>query len=150
MFLAQLETPLDAIDALFRRPQARAGATILNAAPEGQAPFTLADILVVNQGELAFYAGTRAPRGAVEAAPLARRLISRPGQSVVDATGAGDCFCGVLAGALDEGLAPVDAAIWANAAAAVSIERPGAAVSPSLRAAVEGGAGALGGSQTTG
>ena len=121
VFLAQLETPVDAIEALFTSAAARGGMRILNAAPalaEGASLFPLADILVVNETELARYAGA----GDVELA--ARRLISRAGQTVivtlgadgamavdaterpyragrparvVDTTGAGDCFCGVLA-----------------------------------------------------
>jgi ribokinase len=56
VFLAQLETPPEAIEALFRRPEAVVGTRILNAAPAVTAGFgllPLTDILVVNQGELA-------------------------------------------------------------------------------------------------
>jgi ribokinase len=97
-------------------------------------------------------------------AGAARRLISRPGQSVVvtlgaggalavdsgeetlvegrqarviDTTGAGDCFCGVLAASLSEGAALPEAVGRANAAASVSTERAGAAAPASLRADVE-------------
>jgi ribokinase len=45
----------------------------------------------------------------------------------VDTTGAGDCWCGVLAASLDRGL-PVEAAMRrAAAAAAIACTRPGAA-----------------------
>ncbi len=161
VFLAQLETPIAAIAALFSTAEARAGVRILNAAPaapEGASLFRLTDILVVNETELARYAGLdRDITGA------ARRLISRPDQSVivtlgaagalavsaealievlgrpakvVDTTGAGDCFCGVLAAVLADGADLAAAMALANAAASLSTERPGAAVAATLRADV--------------
>ena len=48
---------------------------------------------------------------------------------VVDTTGAGDCFVGALAARIAVGVAPVDAARYANVAAACSVERLGAAPS---------------------
>ena len=45
----------------------------------------------------------------------------------VDTTGAGDCWCGVLAAALDRGLAMEAAMRRASAAAALACTRPGAA-----------------------
>ena len=48
---------------------------------------------------------------------------------VVDTTGAGDCFVGALAARLSAGATPVDAARYASAAAACSVERLGAAPS---------------------
>jgi ribokinase len=54
---------------------------------------------------------------------------------VADTTGAGDCWCGVLAAALDRGL-PLEAAMRrAAAAAAIACTRPGAA--PSFPTAAE-------------
>lgn len=165
VFLTQFETPLGAIEALF----AGAGDAlkILNAAPavaQGEALFPLADILVVNQTELARYAGAGDPPvSAPDVERAARALISRSGQTVVvtlgaagavavdgagailvagrparvvDTTGAGDCFCGVLAASLSEGASLEDALGDANAAASLSTERPGAAVSPTLRTEV--------------
>jgi ribokinase len=44
----------------------------------------------------------------------------------VDTTGAGDTFCGALAGALDEGLDLVSAVRFATAASALSVQRAGA------------------------
>ena len=167
VFLSQLETPVDAVEALFAGAAAREGITILNAAPAieaGRALFRLADIVVVNQVELAFYGGAAEPADAHEALAPARRLIDRPGQTVVvtlgaagalavmaeshsrvagrparvlDSTGAGDCFCGVLAAALAEGCPLAEAMALANQAAALSTEQAGAAVAPTLRAAVE-------------
>ena len=48
--------------------------------------------------------------------------------TVVDTTGAGDAWCGVLAAALDRGLPLPVAARRASAAAALACTRPGAAM----------------------
>lgn len=168
VFLAQLETPVAAIEALFASPAARAGTRVLNAAPataDGRRLFPLTDILVVNETELARYAGTETvPEHLDDIAAAARGLIMRPGQTVivtlgkagavavgdetlvvvegrpaavVDTTGAGDCFCGVLAARLAAG-EPLEAAmLWANAAAARSTERLGATPSMPTLADIE-------------
>ncbi|MFC3999351.1 carbohydrate kinase family protein [Nocardiopsis sediminis] len=52
----------------------------------------------------------------------------------VDATGAGDCFCGAYLAGLDAGLAPATAARRAAAAAALSCTVPGARGAPGRRA----------------
>lgn len=57
--------------------------------------------------------------------------------AVVDSTGAGDCFTGVLAAALDEGQDPPAAMRLATAAAALQVTRPGAAEAMPGRAEVE-------------
>jgi ribokinase len=165
VFLSQLETPLDAIEALFSARAARNGIRILNAAPalaDARALLPLADIVVVNESELAFYAGVAEPAEALDGAiASARRLVSREGQTiivtlgaagalavatesyvlaagcparVVDTTGAGDCFCGVLAAALAEGCSLAQALAVANQAAAISTEQAGASAPPTLRA----------------
>jgi ribokinase len=158
--LAQLETPIETTRRLFSGV-ARA-LRILNAAPAIPAArelFSLADILIVNETELARYAGDDA-----STPEAARRLISRPEQSVivtlgaagalaigarselsvagraarvVDTTGAGDCFCGVLAAALDARESLGDAMAMANAAAALSTQRHGAGPSMPTRAEIE-------------
>jgi ribokinase len=58
-------------------------------------------------------------------------------QQAVDTTGAGDCFCGALAAGLDRGLALPAAMAFANAAAALSVTRAGAAASIPMSAEVE-------------
>jgi ribokinase len=161
--IAQLETPIAAIEILFAR-KAGTAIRILNAAPaenSATALFSLADILVVNQTELKRYAGATASiYEPVQLDRAARTLISRAGQTVivtlgaagariisataarsaagaraavVDTTGAGDCFCGVLAAALSTRRTIADAVGIANVAAAVSTEHPGAAVPFDLR-----------------
>ncbi|HXQ17429.1 MAG TPA: ribokinase [Caulobacteraceae bacterium] len=166
VLLAQLETPVAAIEALFAgAPAGRL--RLLNAAPavlEGRRLFPLVDILIVNETELAAFATVPVVADDVDAvAAVARGLISRPDQTVVvtlgkagavavgadrriivsgrtakvvDTTGAGDCFCGVLAARLDEGADLAEALQWANAAAALSTERPGAAPSMPTRAEI--------------
>lgn len=55
----------------------------------------------------------------------------------VDTTGAGDCFAGSLAAALDRGEPPARALRYAAAAAALQVTRPGAAPAMPTRAEVE-------------
>jgi sugar/nucleoside kinase (ribokinase family) len=50
--------------------------------------------------------------------------------TAVDTTGAGDAHSGAFLAALAEGLPPLNAAAWANAAAAFAVTRPGPATSP--------------------
>jgi len=152
--LAQLETPVPAIEAFFRLGKERGATTILNTAPAmpgAETLFPLADIVILNETELSTYA-----RADDDLVSQARALISRPGQTLivtlgeagalavtaakdfavaahrvtaVDTTGAGDTFCGALAASLASGSALPDAIARANAAAALSVTRPGAGLS---------------------
>lgn len=66
-------------------------------------------------------------------AEMAAKAISRipaPAVTVVDTTGAGDTHSGVFLAGLADGLSPARAARRANAAAALSVTRPGPATSP--------------------
>ena len=165
--VAQLELPPHLVRDWFREARASGGRTLLNAAPAIDVPgdlFAETDILIVNETELARYAGVEdlATSAASDVATAARRLIAREDQIVVvtlggagavavgggdfvgngaplriraydatpvDTTGAGDCFCGVFAARLAAGR-PVDEALEAAAAAAaISVERPGASQS---------------------
>ncbi len=157
VFLAQLETPVAAIQAFFTAARAGGGRLILNAAPaipEGAELFAQADIIIFNQVELAYYCGLpTAPRTADQAG-VARILLTRPNQvvvvtlggqgvalidgsgitaipgrrvPVVDTTGAGDCFCGTVAALIDNGTDLQRALVVANAAAALCVGRKGAA-----------------------
>ena len=169
VLLAQLETPIETIEALYAGAPASAGRLrLLNAAPaipEARRLFPLVDILIVNETELASFAGVAIAADDLDAvAAAARTLISRPDQTVVvtlgaagavavrsggrvvvggraarvvDTTGAGDCFCGVLAARLSEDADLETALAWANAAAALSTERPGATPSIPSRAEIE-------------
>jgi ribokinase len=169
VLLAQLETPVATIEALFGGAAGAAGCLrMLNAAPaspEGRRLFPLVDVLIVNETELAAFAGVAPAVDDLDAmADAATSLIARDGQTVivtlgaagalavgggrrivaagrparvVDTTGAGDCFCGVLAARLAEDADLAEALRWANAAAALSTERPGATPSMPSRAEIE-------------
>lgn len=133
VLVSQLEVPVETVAAFFTAEGAEGSTRILNAAPairEAETLFSLADILIVNQHELAFYLGLPESPENLEEALAARELIGRAGQSVivtlgaqgalvideqshfhapampvdpVDSIGAGDCFVGVLAAMLDRG-----------------------------------------------
>ena len=94
VFLSQLETPVAAVRALFEDVRAGGAMTLLNAAPalaEGAPLFPLANVVIVNETELARYTDAGAtPKNMEEVVPLARRLISREGQSVVVTLGSHD------------------------------------------------------------
>jgi ribokinase len=168
VLLAQLETDVDEIAALFASAAAAPLRKILNAAPAlpaGSRLFPLADMLIFNQSEFADYLQLdREPQTLADLEP-ARRLLTRPDQAVVvtlgaigsaavwadraifapavraetvvDTSGAGDCFCGVVAACVDQGIGAHDALRLANAAASLSVGRRGAAPSMPLRAEVE-------------
>jgi ribokinase len=168
VLLCQLETPPVAIEALFRLGAAKGALRVLNAAPalpQGAALFPLTDILIVNQTELASYAKLdREPSRLEEVSVAARKLMSRPDQTIIvtlgvagvaavrrdeaflvegkkvkaiDTVGAGDCFCGSLCAALASGMDLREAVELANAAAALSVQKAGAAPSMPSRREVE-------------
>ena len=168
VLLSQLESPVAAIEALFRAGAAKGSLRILNAAPalpQGAALFAHTDILIVNQTELATYAKlTTEPVKLEEVSRAARKLMSRPDQIVIvtlgsagvatvrrdeaflvegkkvkalDTTGAGDCFCGALAAGLAAAMDLREAVELANAAAALSVQKSGAAPSMPSRREVE-------------
>jgi len=53
-------------------------------------------------------------------------VVAAPSVEVVDTTGAGDCFCGVLAALLAEGCGLVEASELAVRAASLSVQAAGA------------------------
>lgn len=135
------------------------------ALPEGRRLFELTDMLIFNQSEFAEYLQLdREPEG-LEDLLVARRILTRPNQAVVvtlgasgsaavwaddamvspglkidnvvDTSGAGDCFCGVVASCVDQGIGPEAALRLANAAAALSVTARGAAPSIPARSAVD-------------
>lgn len=167
VLLAQLETDVDAVAALFADPAAGSLCKILNAAPAvpaGAKLFDLADVLIFNQTEFADYLALDREPESVDDLLVARRLLTQPGQAVivtlgaigsamvwvdrtifapaipaaavVDTSGAGDCFCGVVAACIDQGIAPERALRFANAAASIAVGRHGAAPSVPTRAEV--------------
>lgn len=78
---------------------------------------------------------TLGARGAVVVTAEGATAIPGAKADVIDTTGAGDCFIGAFAARLAVGAAPVEAAQYANVAAARSVERLGAA--PSMPTAKE-------------
>jgi ribokinase len=83
--------------------------------------------VVLKLGELGCYVATAQVRGAVPGFKVA----------AVDTTGAGDTFNAAFAVSLAEGATIMDATVFANAAAALSVTRPGAQSSIPTRAEVE-------------
>ncbi len=165
VLLSQFEIPLATVRAFLARGKARGAVTILNPAPArrvGRDFLALADILVVNETELALLSRRRVgpATSARDIAAAAARLRCRPDQAIVvtlgargvvaliegrtlsvparrvkavDTTGAGDCFAGALAAALASGETLAAAIALANDAAAISVQRPGAAPSMPTR-----------------
>lgn len=64
------------------------------------------------------------------------RHLPAPVVEAVDTSGAGDVFCGIVAGALDLGMAPVEAARLAVSAAAIAVGREGTSASCPSRAEI--------------
>ncbi len=149
--LCQLEVPLQAVIAALTAEVER-GLFAVNLAPAIPVPdrlLRLADLLIVNEIEAAFYGDAlHAGKGLValtlggDGAVLYRSGVEvvRIGAfdvSVVDTTGAGDTFCGALVLALAEGQGEADALRFASAAAALAVTKPGAQPSLPRREAVE-------------
>jgi len=129
--LLQLEVPLPGVERVAQRARARGARVILNAAPWRQLPLTLLsalDVLIVNESEAAAIAAssglpippeafagaafrrfgcatvvTMGAQGAVAVVGPTLIRASAPILQVVDTTGAGDAFTGILAGELDRG-----------------------------------------------
>jgi ribokinase len=64
-------------------------------------------------------------------------IVPAPRVEAVDTVGAGDAFNGALATALAEGRSLGEAAVWANAAAALAVTRPGAQSALPTREAID-------------
>ena len=163
--LLQLESPLAAVEAAVRKAGERGIPVILNPAPARELDDALlagVSVLTPNEHEAELLTGIAVEdeRSAREAA---RRLRDRgPGTVVitmgergvyasaegsegsvpafkvepVDTTAAGDVFSGALAVALAERLALREALRFAQAAAAISVTRPGAQPSAPTRAEI--------------
>ncbi|MGQ7297259.1 ribokinase [Quadrisphaera sp. KR29] len=138
VLLAQLELPLEVVAEGVRRAAARGARVVLNLAPFAVLPpdvLALADPVVVNEHEAALLAeqlgGDQPPSLLVTLGAAGSRWgdLEVPGErveAVVDTTGAGDSFCGVLAARLaagDDRRAAVEAA---TAAAALTVQHEGA------------------------
>jgi len=161
VLLLQLEIPLEVVHhaaALCR------GTVILNPAPAAELSAELlenVDVLVPNRTELATLTGsepasttgdvaaqldlldtavgivTLGADGALVRAGGSTTHVPAPMVEAVDATAAGDAFCGALADAIATGADPVTAATWAVRAGAVTATRHGAQQSLPTRSEVE-------------
>lgn len=169
LLLAQLEVPLETVEAVLEYAARRGAITILDPAPARPLPPSLlrnVAYLTPNQSEAALLLGNpgmeidgfesarEAARGLLALGPESAvlKLGSQgcfvnaagfqegvPGFAVdaVDTTAAGDTFNGAFAVALAEGMSVADAAVFANAAGALSVTRPGAQSSIPRRDEVE-------------
>lgn len=160
--VAQLEIPLEAVRAAAGHA---AGRFVLNPAPARPLDADLldrVDVLVVNEGEFARVTGvevgngaeafadrvaqaglrcavvvTLGGRGAMVCEDGQVRVCPAPPVTVVDTTGAGDCFVGALADALARGRPLPEALHWAVAAASLSTQSLGATTAMPTSAEVE-------------
>ncbi|HQU45046.1 MAG TPA: PfkB family carbohydrate kinase, partial [Pirellulales bacterium] len=159
VLLTCLETPLDTVARALTRAKQAGLLTILNPAPVGSfcdrlELLELVNVLTPNQLEAAELTGSDLSKtdslamlghlrrlgagqcvltlGADGCLVVSDRVETIPAVPVtaIDTTAAGDAFNGVLAVALAEGRALVEAARWANRAAALAVTRRGA--QPSL------------------
>lgn len=164
--VAQLECPLDAVDAALRQARAGGALTLLNAAPAQPLDDALLgrlDWLIVNETEAALLADRPVPdaaaalavadalrargpqhvlitlgaRGLVLAGPGGPLALPAPRVAVVDTTGAGDTVVGALAAALAAGRPVREALVRAQAAAALAVTRAGAQSAMPTAAAVD-------------
>ena len=146
--LMQLEIPLDTVQAYAHAAHAAGVTVALNAAPARALPQSLldaVDMLIVNEGELDAMTGPEGdtvqrmaslPTATVVVTRGARGCIARHrgawfeqaafAVDVVDSTGAGDTFCGVLLAAWSAGADMAVALRRASAAAALACTRMGA------------------------
>jgi ribokinase len=161
----QLEIPLDTVIEAARIAHAVGTRVILNAAPMCVLPQALLDnldVLIVNEHEAAELA--RDSGLAPEGEGLGERLLTlvptvivtlgsqgaslhRVGSdavlvpahrvTAVDATGAGDTFCGAYAAGIVEGMIADDALRFAGAAASISVQGHGAVPSIPMREDIE-------------
>jgi len=153
--LLQLEVPLETVEHCALEARRRGSLVVLNPAPARRLPERLvasADYLVPNEVEAAALTGTAVgsvedasraaeqlrkagsgrvlvtlgERGVVSAGPEGvRHHPARPVRAV-DSTAAGDTFIGGLCASLVRGRPLDDAIAFAQAAAAISVTRPGA------------------------
>lgn len=159
--LLQLELPLSAVTAGAVTARGLGVRTVLTPAPAQPLPDELlaaTDLLVPNEHEAAALTGLADPHAAVEAllhkvpevvvtlgaagclyaARGAKPLVvPAPRVRAVDTTAAGDTFVGALAVALGEGRPVPEALAWASAAAALSVQHPGASSSMPYRSEID-------------
>lgn len=150
VLLLQLEVPMATVESA---AAGCAALVVLNPAPAQRLSDRLwsdLDVLVVNETELFIVADDAGDdvRAAMESLPTGRVIttlgsrgclvrdgdlwwsVAAPTVDAIDTTGAGDCFCGVLADGLASAMSLADAAARATVAAALSTTVVGAQSSP--------------------
>ncbi len=166
LLLVQLETNISAVEAAIDIVKKGGGAVILNPAPAAElSPFIYhsTDIITPNETEAELLTGicVDSPESAEKAAEVFRSrgvrqvvitlgsrgayvhdgsrsaIIKAYPVKPVDTTGAGDTFNGAMTAALAQGKSLFDAVNFANAAASLSVTRPGAGLSSPLREEIE-------------
>ena len=162
VLVAQLELPVTAVAGAAAVARESQTTVVLNAAPAQPLAddlLRLVDVLLVNEHEMLVLTGSDDPREAaaslldlvpavvVTLGPRGASVLTRdegftslpaPVVSVVDTTGAGDTFTGVLAAGLAAGGSLVDSATRAVLAASISTESHGAVPSIPTAADVDG------------
>ena len=147
--IVQLELPIETVEAAVGRATGFVCANLVPAAPVSEALLRRADLIVVNEGEAAFYGDalhrgggrvvvTQGSRGAeMYHRGVKVAWATPPAVTAVDAVGAGDAFVGAITVALLEGMEAQDALRFACAAGACAATRPGAQPSLPTREEVE-------------
>ncbi|MFE1379746.1 ribokinase [Streptomyces sp. NPDC058740] len=165
--LLQLELPLPVVVEGARTARGLGVRTVLTPAPARPLPPELlaaTDLLVPNEHEAAALTGLTDPAAAAQAllkevpevvvtlgaagclyAARGAEPVTVPAPRVqaVDTTAAGDTFVGALAVALAEERPVPRALAWASAAAALSVQRPGASTSMPYRSEIDTAAAGL-------
>lgn len=165
ILLMQLEIPMPAVERAARIAHDAGVKVVLNPAPAAALPESLlscVDLIIPNETEASAITGIEVndeesavrAAGALKAKGIADVIITMgskgamicgsetvfvPARKVnaVDTTAAGDTFCGAVCVALSEGLTLPEAAEFATAASALSVQRYGAQDSVPTRAEVE-------------
>jgi ribokinase len=158
VLVMQLEIPLESVQAAAGIARAAGTTVVLNAAPVRDLPDDLLaslDVLVVNEHEAAALADARPGAGGIRAlapvvivtlgaagavlyegeAPEVR--VPAPRVTAVDATGAGDTFCGAFAAAIAEGQSFESALRFSVVAASLSVQVRGAVPSIPQRSQID-------------
>jgi len=164
--LVQLESPIETVEAAVRKAGEKGVPVILNPAPArplDEDLLSLVSVLTPNESEAELLSGlavrdadgvqraaarlrargaasvviTLGERGAYASSPEFEGLVPAFKVDPVDTTAAGDVFNGALAVALAERLPLTEALRFAQAAAAISVTRPGAQPSAPSRAEIE-------------
>ncbi len=161
VLLMQLELPVATVVDAARCAREAGTTVIVNAAPAQELPDELIDALdylIVNEHEACLIGGSDdVSKASARLACRVNRLVvtlggdgsvlfeagrevSRvPARTVtaIDTTGAGDTYCGALAAAIAEGRTFAEAAAFATAAAAISVQTLGAVPSIPSREAID-------------